>query len=492
MGGCVTGPNIRGKRHERVFLEDDKEETIRVEPAHSRLWKELIANYQAIHETDLKKRQQQGQRPQGTGDDAGRTGWSRHIYTLDAKGLDEGTLCYIVFNRPDDVRSGIRALLPVTISRRLFAISPEQLLDPSLHPAENPEEDLAQLSPADRVFGWVNQQGKGAYRGQLRLSSVTCTTDDALVDFGIPGVPLAILGQPKPQQARFYVAADAAGHAQADRLAPEDAGYQPGKGLRGRKVYPHHRHLPEHYWDNPLEDRTQRPDTAPFFQEYRRPRQDGNKERDDQNRSIQGWVRPGATFRFDIHVINLSAVELGALVWLLQLPPQSYHRFGGGKPLGFGSVRLDLDTAESDIRQGTGWQEHYRSLDSVTSPCDLVVCVTAYKDTIQQVYGTPFEQVPFIAAFTRAAQGFDDHRPTHYPRIRAAGTTGHARPHPEGESFKWFVENARQNGPQYALRDLATDPGLPMLEDRDRPSSPRPGGPPGRRDGGAWRGGRRG
>jgi hypothetical protein len=55
----------------------------------------------------------------------------------------------------------------------LFAISPEQLLDPSLHPAENPQEDLAQLSPTDRVFGWVNQQGKGAYRGQLRLSSVT-------------------------------------------------------------------------------------------------------------------------------------------------------------------------------------------------------------------------------------------------------------------------------------------------------------------------------
>lgn len=44
--------------------------------------------------------------------------------------------------------------------------------------------------------------------------------------------------------------------------------------------------------------------------------------------------------------LNLSAVELGALAWLLSLPKEHFFRFGGGKPLGFGSVRLDLESHE--------------------------------------------------------------------------------------------------------------------------------------------------
>ncbi len=490
---CVTGPNIRGKRYERVFLEGTQDGLIPVTEEHRKLWRELIANYQEIHRRDLDKREQRAEERQHyLGDAPGRTGWSRHIYRQEAEEqeLRDGTLCYLVFKRPDDVRSGIHAVLPVTISRRLFPVSPASLLHPSLAPTEPCKDHPLTLSPAERVFGWVNQRGPGAYRGQLRLSPITCTTDDAVVFFPEPGVPLAILGQPKPQQTRFYVADNNRGEAQDNRLTPEAAGYQTGKGLRGRKVYPHHQGLPAGYWENPTEDRTQRPDTAPFFQEYRRP--ESQDVRDDQNRSILGWVRPGATFTCDLHVLNLSAVELGALIWLLQLCDGHYHRLGGGKPLGFGSVRLVLDTTASDIRQGTDWQAYYSSLDPEPAPaCDLSPCVTAYQEAVQQAYGAPFAQTPFIVAFLRAAQGFDDHRPTHYPRTRAAGTTGHPHPNPAGESFKWFVENARQNGPQYALADLATDPGLPILEDHDRGPAPRPGGSPGRRDPGPVRGGRR-
>jgi CRISPR-associated protein (TIGR03986 family) len=393
-------------------------------------------------------------------------------------------LCYIVFNQSGNMHSGIQALLPVTISRRLFSVSPDVLLDASSHPAN----DLAQLSPADRVFGWVNQHGKGAYRGQLRFGTVTCTTDNAIADFGTPGVPLAILGQPKPQQARFYVAADASGRAQEDHRPAEDAGYRPNKGLRGRKVYPHHRNLPADYWYKPLENQTWPRDSTLIFQEYRRP--DGPDQRDDQNRSVQGWVHPGATFTFDIHVINLSAAELGALLWLLQLPPQHYHRLGGGKPLGFGSVRLDLDTTKSDIRHGTDWQVHYSSLEAVASPCDIEACVTVYKNAVQQAYGSTFDQVSFIAAFHRAAQGFDDGRPTHYPRTRVAGTTAYPPPPPAGELFKWFVANARE-GQLYALQDLADDRGLPILEDRDRPSASQRDGQQRRGDSRPRHGGRR-
>ena len=110
---------------------------------------------------------------------------------------------------------------------------------------------MPELSPADRVFGWVNQDGHGAYRGNMRVGQAICETPSPIEEFTLPGLPLAILGQPKPQQARFYVAASADGEAQEDGLSKEDAGYLPGKGLRGRKTYPHHRALPPSHWVNP-------------------------------------------------------------------------------------------------------------------------------------------------------------------------------------------------------------------------------------------------
>ncbi|GIW92469.1 MAG: hypothetical protein KatS3mg110_0510 [Pirellulaceae bacterium] len=59
-------------------------------------------------------------------------------------------------------------LYPVNISRKLFDVAPLDLLPESLRPADA----ISKLSPADRVFGWVNQEGKGAYRGQIRIGPV--------------------------------------------------------------------------------------------------------------------------------------------------------------------------------------------------------------------------------------------------------------------------------------------------------------------------------
>ena len=39
--------------------------------------------------------------------------------------------------------------------------------------------------------------------------------------------------------------------------------------------------------------------------------------RQELNRSIRAWVAPETTFTLDLHITNLSQIELGALVWLL-------------------------------------------------------------------------------------------------------------------------------------------------------------------------------
>lgn len=481
---CITNRNIDRKHDERVFFTTRNEPVLHPLTAELRQqWCELITNYQSIHDEERR---------------AGMAGppalnnsvWSRQVVGgLDERQLRTGTLCYAA------IRNGqVTALYPVMISRRLFESSPLSLLPASLQPATS----LQQLSPADRVFGWVNQDGHGAYKGNLRIGPVTCLTpkEQALENFGTPGLPLAILGQPKPQQARFYVATSQKGEAQQSRLAKEQAGYSPGKDLRGRKVYPHHNGLPEGHWNNAMQDRTQQ-GVNRHFQEYRRPHEaetehvrEGNRtitrpiinadgsfrlqdsedheQRDNQNRSIQGWVKPGTEFTFDIHVTNLSKVELGALLWLLSLPEKHYHRFGGGKPLGFGSIRLEIDAANTHLHDGKQWEQTYSTLED-TSPAeaDRNALVQAYKDAVKANYEKSFEQVPFIAAWLKMATGHADNLPTHYPRARQQGQGDFVPPNPEGLAYEWFVANARtgQNGgPQVSLPDLANDTGLPLLD----------------------------
>ena len=462
---CVTNANISRKHDERVFFIGTgmTTKTFPVTEDLRKKWRQLIENYQEIHEDDLEERKRNNQSFNAyLGPEPGKTAWSRHVYTKEERDLRDGTLCYA---RLKSDNSGVEALFPVMIARELYPASPWDLLDSSLRPASS----ISELSPADRVFGWVagdsddrggNRGEPTAVRGLLRIGLVTCesSAEEAVETFQGDGLPLAILAAPKPQQGRFYVAASPKGKAQQDGLTKAQAGYTSGKGLRGRKVYPHHAYLPEDHWQDPLEDRTQ--NTNGPCQEYRQPRKGEQEQRDDQNRSILGWIRPGARFALDIHVTNLSKVELGALLFLLQLPEGHYHRFGGGKPLGFGSVRLSI--THCMLRMGKSLREKYRSWDCEESPEDILEdAVVAFKKAILRAYGRTektdsFERVSFIAAFLKACKGFDDRLPIHYPRVTR-------QPRPDGESFKWFVANEK-NHARFCLADLSEDSGLPLLE----------------------------
>jgi len=212
------------------------------------------------------------------------------------------------------------------IARELAEATPEKFLPKELRPAVRREE----LSPADRVFGWVRQRkpdetpGKReAWHGQLRIAEIRCvsTVAEAVQEFAPPGLPLAILSTPKPEQARFYLGADKEGRPQegTDR---DTASYRDHnvKRLRGRKVYPHHAALPERYWDDPniafnADRRPRGPHevsdgTASRYREFVRVADSESKLRDSQNRSILGWVKPGARFSATIAVTNLNAAEV--------------------------------------------------------------------------------------------------------------------------------------------------------------------------------------
>ena len=443
---CITNKNIDRKHDERVFFDcRENEISCSLTDDLRKQWRELISNYQKVHEDEICKKHKDSPPALNCSE------WSRHIkkensYSLafEAQELRPGTLCYAKVEdvSRDNSEINITGLYPVMIARELFENSPRDLLSKGLEPALKIDD----LSPADRVFGWVKpptksegeEQKVSSYKGNLRIGKIDCIGEvikgekntgyitkksPIRSDFGQLGFPLSILGQPQPQQTRFYAAKNMKGEP-LDNQTKKEKGYKKGSGgLRGRKVYPHHKSLPVDYWNIPNNSKE-------WFR--------FGGERDDQNRSIKAWVEPSITFQFDIDVTNLSEVELGALLWLLTLPEDYFLRLGNGKPLGFGSVHLELDIETTDLRQGNIWKQYYKSLIPQAKPMDFQIdkSIQRFKEEIESKYNQNFFSIPFIQAFSKNCRGFNDNKPIHYPRNSTVRTIN-------GEGFDWFVENER-------------------------------------------------
>lgn len=476
----ISNHNMQSKHDEKVFFKNPNspKSEILSDKKWSNLkkaWKELIENYRAEHEKVKGKLE-----PVPGNLRIGE--WSRHIQLSEKeKDLQFNMLCFAEVEKDSGNNFVVKRLFPVMISRQLFDCSPLKLIENDSQGNNlglTSATDINNLSPADRVFGCVIQnpidkKKANANRGQVRFGSVVLSEEFANKPIAeiihkFEGeneldkwLPINILGQPKPQQGRFYVAETENGEAQIHQWNNEDAGYKTGRGLRGRKVYPHHANLPDDYWfeekhidfrdENKLKSGNQ-------FREYLRPPSD--KQRNNQNRSIEGWIKPQTEFEFDIHFTNLSEIELGALIWLLQLPEKHFHRFGGGKPLGFGSVKLEL--SKYQINKGSELTEFYKSLDNelteITKPDKNK---EAFEKTVKDTFIKPFtdeiEKANYqniIKSFLSACKGFAD-KPTHYPRKES-------KPNADGKSFEWFVANSHsKNGRKLALPNLSNEIGLP-------------------------------
>lgn len=141
-------------------------------------------------------------------------------------------------------------------------------------------------------------------------------------------VPLPILGQPKSSAWEFYLRQDAAKVPLTYGDLPGDEGGE----LAGRKFY---RHQPRV---------TDIADIAAT---------DTETIQSDQATLARFICAPGTEFRFAIRFTGLRPWELGALLVTLQphrllkkgIPNDYAHKLGLGRPLGMGSVRLNIDSA---------------------------------------------------------------------------------------------------------------------------------------------------
>ena len=523
----VTNQNIGNKHDERIFFTLQSK-TFPVDHLKES-WRMRIKSYREAHSDDeIFGRAGANAKPwDKIGSKSGETAWSPHLYqdgkhqdrwgrnAHDAMELQPGDMAYArcKFDTNGNITC-IEDLFPVMISRELYENSPADLLNCSLKPASKRSE----LSPADRLFGWIPKKSSSdqGYKGRIRVVCEDGSRPEIVEKFAGGTLPLAILGQPKPAQGRFYVAKDDQGNPQKDGISKPQAGYSKGKGLRvrGRKQYWHHKGLeagqaPD-YWKATVEDRTQQQSNG-RYQEYRRPNKNGEPQTDSQNRSITGWIKPGTVFKASLYVQNLQTEEIGALLWLLSLPEGHYFRLGYGKPLGFGSARMEVDKDQyvnGCLPLGTGedWKAYYAAFDA-SSPATLgetqrndsiqkfkASMIAAYNplpandevpnesdaheasDTprrltslddlkhvpVKKVPTTPenrkkleeqrFDELTFISGFLQGLSGPQKDAPIHYPRLKP-------KPNPEGENFRWFVDN--EKGKKAVLPEVTSEKRLP-------------------------------
>lgn len=451
-----SGRLISNKHDERLFYNispTDIEPDVNIPEEVQKEYNALLEDYRKVHDKEAYP-------PSGNGVVHGA-----HITSI--RKLQEGDFVYASFLNPNRSNRTISKIFPVQISRDLHEASPWDCLDESLRPPRKMEH----LSPAERLFGWVNAEGKGAWRGKVRIVDLeTQHPDMQSVVEKFPEnqtLPLAILGAPKPSQARFYLG-NADGLAQGNGLAKREAGYRREKSTRGRKMYIVPKRVAEDasasYWQTPWQDRT-RQNTHGYFQEYRQP----NSERSNQNRSITGWIRPGTEVSFNLRVENLTLEELGALLMLVELNDwagaSALLRLGMGKPLGLGCLKIGVGN-QIKVAQNRSWQNHYKNLNASGYPEPLAdetlkTAKTVFMDAMRNAYAiTDWNALAFVKAFKAAANGPADDYPVHYPRTGSSRYLGND----VSPSFKWFVTNERQqqgHAPGIVLPNAWNDAGLP-------------------------------
>ncbi len=304
-------------------------------------------------------------------------------------------------------------------------------------------DEFSTLCPACRVFGWVwdsppEDADRVAYAGRVQLSHGTLTHSEGT----LPETTLAILSTPKPTTTEFYLL-DSEGTPDFDVDYDDET-----VRLRGRKFYRHHGEVSR--------------------QEYTRAPMDDPKK-DNQNRTVRDALKPGATFTFTVDFENLAPVELGALLYALELEDDLVHRLGYAKPLGFGSVRVMVDEVETvnwreriaSLSAEAGWQEGDREkVDDLKKD---------FLQTMRDLYGEEFDAKVLADLHALLGEPPED-LPVHYPRPSE-------EPRADGENYEWFVgneeraknkhkpKNKRKNLPEPVTLDLASEDvqGLPLI-----------------------------
>lgn len=265
---------------------------------------------------------------------------ARKFNAISGKPLEPGDMIYFEKseNTSEDGNETPRAchLTYVNVARSLFNKNPHELLNAySRH--LTPCTKIDKLCPACRLFGAAdvdesragntNDESSGedagkestSLMGRLRIENIRKDPERGRTNTDVK--TLKILGSPKETATNFYLIN--ANHDNSKAVIKKSGrGYDgsPPPIIRGRKFYWHQCDAPPHQLIS-----------------------DKYTTTDMSNQNITAEVlEAGAVFEFDLYFENLEPAELALLYWTLHLQGGMLHKLGRGKPLGLGSVKIDI------------------------------------------------------------------------------------------------------------------------------------------------------
>lgn len=429
----LTGPqSAQGKHEERIFFHASDVESpalsIAFDQTARQMWRDVMKSYEDAH--DLERPSDHLEFNKGA---IPRTRFAAHLVQPHRRTIQEGSLIYLRLKNENGTRV-IGEVHPVAIGRKLFPQSPAVLTPDDLRPLGI----AAEASPADRLFGWVArdktaQYDDQAHRGHVRFANVE--TSGASVDTLVEPIPLKILGAPKPQQHRFYLAKRPDCGA---KLGPSTSdGFDKLDTLRGRKFYWHHV-------------------DGPSIAHKKRWSQ---MDRSRQNRSIKNWVATGSTIVLRLDISNAQAADLGGLLWMLTAARGAdpcHLRVGYGKPFGFGSLKVT--GIESSLESTADLRDRLANLRPHGPRVGQDTVIAAFLAAIGKNADTPENELPdHLREYLRIGRGIEGHD-IHYPKNSDADN-----------GYEWFMKN--EKGKQHLPMTLDLDPRLKPF-DPDRPQQP--------------------
>ena len=330
-------------------------------------------------------------------------------FILSNEKLDHDDLVYVMLNKKGE-DLGVNFIVPVSIPRVAYKKSIGELLDSDFHPCEN----FGKLCPACRLFGWVRDKSKvkddintkkyeiNSYKSRLVFEHAVLKHMSGKLE----DIPLAVLSSPKPTTVRSYLLPKKNLSA---KINWAKVAYNGESKLRGRKFYRHHGEAKRDNY-SPLDLKT------------------------DQNRTVRDVVLENSKFEFIIKFKNLAPVELGALLWSLELDSKGVHSLGYAKPLGFGSVRIQISGIQliDPVKRYSSIKESgivYLDEEEKNR------YIQEYKDAMCRKYGrNKFENIDNIKDILILSSKPFDNMLVHYPRLTEKYDV-------DNPSYKWFVEN---------------------------------------------------
>ena len=215
--------------------------------------------------------------------------------------------------------------------------------------------DIKQLCPACRLFGMLNRGT--VFSGKVSISDARTQPDQyTLMGFTI----LDVLSTPKPEARVFTYTMETADGTRVPR---------------GRKFYRH--------------------------------RLDGISTRfkdlqDHQNKTVQP-LDAGASFTFTVDYADLRDEELRLLLYALALEPTVWHKIGLGKPLGLGSVHIEVTEWTQIDRQA-----RYKTLGGgLAAPLTGDALQAALNDQLDYFYHHPGDNLGDLRELWRYEHNYE-------------------------------------------------------------------------------------